>query len=210
MKKVGIFGGTFNPIHSGHVKAALGFIEAAGLDRLIVIPDKIPPHKIIVGEDHPEIRFHMTKLAFDEVDTDGKITVSDMEIRREGKSFSYYTLKELTEADVGELYLYCGTDMLLTFDKWFRFEDILSMCTLAYAGREVQSEELREKVEQKIRLLREEYGARILVIPLDPIETSSSEVRDMIENGRDASRLLPSAVYEYIKENDLYRNDTGK
>ena len=119
MKKVGIFGGTFNPVHAGHVKAALGFIEAAGLDRLLVIPDKIPPHKIIVGEDHPEIRFHMTKLAFDEVNAEGKITVSDMEIRREGKSFSYYTMKELTEAGVGELYLYCGTDMLLTSTNGF-------------------------------------------------------------------------------------------
>ena len=210
MKKVGIFGGTFNPVHAGHVKAALGFIEAAGLDRLLVIPDKIPPHKIIVGEDHPEIRFHMTKLAFDEVNTEGKITVSDMEIRREGKSFSYYTMKELTEAGVGELYLYCGTDMLLTFDKWFRFEDILSMCTLAYAGREAQSDSLREEVEEKIRFLRENHGARILVIPLDPIETSSSEVRDMIAKGEDASHLLPSVVYEYIKENKLYGNDTGK
>ena len=210
MKKVGIFGGTFNPVHAGHVKAALGFIEAAGLDRLLVIPDKIPPHKIIVGEDHPEIRFHMTKLAFDEVNTEGKITVSDMEIRREGKSFSYYTMKELTEAGVGELYLYCGTDMLLTFDKWFRFEDILSMCTLAYAGREAQSDSLREEVEEKIRFLRETHGARILVIPLDPIETSSSEVRDMIAKGEDASHLLPSVVYEYIKENKLYGNDTGK
>ena len=210
MKKVGIFGGTFNPVHAGHVKAALGFIEAAGLDRLLVIPDKIPPHKIIVGEDHPEIRFHMTKLAFDEVNAEGKITVSDMEIRREGKSFSYYTMKELTEAGVGELYLYCGTDMLLTFDKWFRFEDILSMCTLAYAGREAQSDSLRDEVEQKIKFLRETYGARILVIPLDPIETSSSEVRDMIAKGEDASHLLPSVVYEYIKENKLYGNDTGK
>lgn len=210
MKKVGIFGGTFNPVHAGHVKAALGFIEAAGLDRLLVIPDKIPPHKIIVGEDHPEIRFHMTKLAFDEVNTEGKIIVSDMEIRREGKSFSYYTMKELTEAGVGELYLYCGTDMLLTFDKWFRFEDILSMCTLAYAGREAQTDSLRDEVEQKIKFLRETYGARILVIPLDPIETSSSEVRDMIAKGEDASHLLPSVVYEYIKENKLYGNDTGK
>lgn len=210
MKKVGIFGGTFNPIHAGHVKAALGFIEAAGLDRLIVIPDKIPPHKIIVGEDHPEIRFHMTKLAFDEVNADGKITVSDMEIRREGKSFSYYTLKELTEAGVGELYLYCGTDMLLTFDKWFRFEDILSMCTLAYAGREVQSAELQGEVEEKLEMLRKNHGAKILVIPLDPIETSSSEVRGRLARGEDVSHLLPPAVYEYIKENKLYSNDTGK
>ena len=210
MQKVGIFGGTFNPVHAGPVKAALGFIAAAGLASLLVMPDKIPPHKVIVGEDHPEIRFHMTKLAFGEVNTDGKITVSDMELRREGKSFTYYTVKELTEAGVGELYLYCGTDMLLTFDKWFRFADILSMCTLAYAGREVQTPELQAEVEGKIEMLRKNYGARILVIPLAPLETSSSEVRERIANGEDVSHLLPSAVYEYIKEKGLYSNDTGK
>ena len=100
--------------------------------------------------------------------------------------------------------------MLLTFDKWFRFADILSMCTLAYAGREVQSPELQREVEEKIQMLREKYGARILVIPLAPIETSSSEVRERIANGEDVSHLLPPAVYEYIKEKRLYSNDTGK
>jgi nicotinate-nucleotide adenylyltransferase len=74
----------------------------------------------------------------------------------------------------------------------------------------VQSAELQREVEEKIEMLREKYGARILVIPLDPLETSSSEVRERIANGEDVSCLLPSAVYEYIKEKGLYSNDTGK
>ncbi len=207
MKRVGIFGGTFNPIHAGHVKAAFGFLEAAALDSLIIMPAKTPPHKTIKGDDDPMLRYHMAKLAIEEADPTGRITVSDLELRREGKSYSYYTMKELTAQNLGELYLYCGTDMLLSFDRWYRFEDILSMCTLAYAGREVQSEELQREVEEKMKMLRETYGAKILVIPLDPIETSSSEVREKLMKGEDASDLLPPAVYEYIKENKLYRHD---
>ncbi len=204
MKKVGIFGGTFNPIHTGHVKAALGFLEAASLDALIVMPAKTPPHKTIAGEDDPALRFHMTKLAFDEVDSDGKITVSDLELRREGKSYSYDTVRTLLQDGDRELYLYCGTDMLLSFDRWYRFADILSMCTLAYAGREAQSDALRAEVEEKIRMLRETYGAKILTIPLEPIEISSSELRERMAKGEDVRDLLPPAVYHYIKEFKLY------
>ncbi len=207
MKKIGIFGGTFNPIHKGHVKAALGFLEAAELDKLIVMPAGTPPHKEITGADDPMLRYHMTKLAFDEADTSGKITVSDLELRREGKSYSYDTVRTLLESEKGELYLYCGTDMLLSFDRWYRFEDILSMCTLAYAGREIQSDALKKDVEEKIKMLRETYHANILVIPLDPIETSSSEIRERMASGEDMKALLPPAVYEYIKENKLYGYD---
>lgn len=202
--RLGIFGGTFNPIHNGHVKAAIQFIKAASLDRLLVIPDKIPPHKIIVGEDHPERRFHMTKLAFDGIDTEGKVTVSDMELRREGKSYSYYTVNELYSEDT-ELFLYCGTDMLLTFHTWNHFDDILKKCGLAYAGREVQDAALAAKVSAQIDMLTRDYGARILTIPLDPIAISSSEVRERIGRGEDVSELIPAPVYDYIKENKLYQ-----
>ncbi len=202
--RVGIFGGTFNPIHRGHVKAALQFLESARLDRLIVIPDKIPPHKVIVGEDHPEQRLRMTELAFCEADQTGRITVSDMELRREGKSYSYYTVSALAEEGT-ELFLYCGTDMLLSFDTWHRFDELLSLCTLAYAGREVQDEALSSRVREKIAMLQEKHGAKIFVIPLDPIEISSSEIREKLLSGEDASELLPASVYDYIKENKLYQ-----
>ncbi len=205
MKRLGIFGGTFNPIHAGHVKAALGFLEAAALDALLVMPAKTPPHKEIAGENDPMLRFHMTKLAFDEVGCD-KITVSDLELKREGKSYSFYTVSELFAPD-SELFLYCGTDMLLSFDRWYRASDILSMATLAYAGREEQSPDLQREVEEKIRFLRETYGAKIITIPLQPIETSSSEIRERIMKGEDVERLLPPAVYRYIKEMRLYRHD---
>ena len=92
--------------------------------------------------------------------------------------------------------------MLLSFDSWFRFEDILSMCTLAYASR---LESACPEASEKIAMLRERYGARILEIPLDPIEISSSEIREMIRKGEDASEFLSPAVLRFIGERGLYR-----
>ncbi len=201
--RVGIFGGTFNPIHKGHEEAACAFFKCVNPDKLFVIPTKIPPHKAIKGDDDPEIRLEMAKRAFSEKkEYKGKIEVSDIEIRSEGKSYTYYTLQKIKEMGFDEIYLYCGTDMLLSFDTWFRFGDILSECTLAYASRlESDCKEAREK----IKMLRERYGARILEIPLSPIEISSSEIRDMIRAGRDASAFLSPCVKDFISERGLYQ-----
>ena len=201
--KVGIFGGTFNPIHKGHTEAAYAFLRCINPDKLLVIPTKIPPHKAIKGDDDPEIRLEMTGRAFSEDgESDARIEVSDIEIRSEGKSYTYYTLQKLKSMGYDDFYLYCGTDMLLSFDSWFRFEDILSMCTLAYASR---LENACPEASQKIAMLRERYGARILEIPLDPIEISSSEIREMIHEGDDASEFLSPAVLRFIEERGLYR-----
>ena len=201
--KVGIFGGTFNPIHKGHTEAAYAFLRCVNPDKLLVIPTKIPPHKAIKGDDDPEIRLEMTSRAFSEDgEYDARIEVSDIEIRSEGKSYTYYTLQKLKSMGYDDFYLYCGTDMLLSFDTWFRFEDILSMCTLAYASR---LENACPEASEKIAMLRERYGARILEIPLDPIEISSSEIREMIHKGEDASAYLSPAVLRFIDERGLYR-----
>ena len=201
--KVGIFGGTFNPIHKGHTEAAYAFLRCINPDKLLVIPTKIPPHKAIKGDDDPEIRLEMTGRAFSEDgEYDARIEVSDIEIRSEGKSYTYYTLQKLKSMGYDDFYLYCGTDMLLSFDSWFRFEDILSMCTLAYASR---LENACPEASQKIAMLRERYGARILEIPLDPIEISSSEIREMIHEGDDASEFLSPAVLRFFEERGLYR-----
>ena len=203
--KVGIFGGTFNPIHNGHVRAAYEFLNSASLDRLLVIPDKIPPHKQIEGADDPMMRLAMTKLAIEShPEYDGRVIVSDMEILSEGKSFTYYTIQKLLAPDT-ELYLYCGTDMFLTLDTWFRAKDFLPLITVAYAGREEQSAELAAAVREKKKQLETEYGATIFEIPLVPVETSSSEIREKMKAGEDVSHLLPTAVYQWIKERGLYR-----
>ena len=204
--RVGIFGGTFNPVHNGHLKAAREFIRQAALDRLYVIPDRVPPHKEITEGDDPELRLEMTRIAFGSVpEFAGRAVVSDIEIRNPGKSYTYRTLCHFVQMGFSDLYLYCGTDMLLTFDKWHRFADILSMCTVAYAARERQDEKIRHAVEEKKSFLLERYDAKIMVILFEPIEISSSEIRQMVHRGDDASRYLPSPLWEWIKEKGLYR-----
>lgn len=200
--KVGIFGGTFNPIHKGHTEAALAFLEHMKLDRLLVIPTKIPPHKAIAGEDDPAIRLEMTKRAFSEYSEAKAIEVSDIEIKSEGKSYTYYTLQKIKDMGFDEICLYCGTDMLLSFDTWFRFEEILKTCTLSYASR---LETASPEASAKIAMLKHRYGANIEEIPLSPIEISSSEIREMIAKGEDASAFLSPAVLAFIEERGLYR-----
>ncbi len=201
--KVGIFGGTFNPIHRGHTEAALAFLRDIAPDRLLVIPTKIPPHKAIKGDDDPELRLAMTKLAFSEYpEYKDIIEVSDIEIRSEGKSYTYYTLQKVMEMGYDDISLYCGTDMLFSFDTWFRFEDILKVCTLVYASRLCEAP---DAVKDKMAMLRERYGARIVELSVDPIEISSSEIREMIRDGKDASAYLSDAVLGFISERGLYR-----
>jgi nicotinate-nucleotide adenylyltransferase len=198
--RTGIFGGTFSPIHNGHVKAALSFRDEMNLDVLYVIPDRIPPHKQISGNDDPFLRLEMVKKVFE---GEEKIIVSDTELKREGKSYTVYTLPEFMGN--GELFLLCGTDMFLSFDTWFRFEEIFRMCTLVLMQRETANPETKSKIEEKKKLYTEKYGAKIEIIKEEPFEISSSEIRAMVSRGEDISAYVPECVRGIIEEKSLYR-----
>lgn len=198
--RTGIFGGTFSPIHNGHVKAALSFRDEMKLDVLYVIPDRIPPHKQISWNDDPFLRLEMVKKVFE---GEEKIVVSDTELKREGKSYTVYTLPEFMGN--GELFLLCGTDMFLSFDTWFRFEDIFRMCTLVLMQRETANPETKSKIEEKKKLYTEKYGAKIEMIKEEPFEISSSEIRAMVARGEDISAYVPECVRGIIEEKSLYR-----
>ena len=201
MIKTGIYGGTFNPPHLGHVLAAESFSRAISPDEFLIIPDFLPPHKDFVGNVSPEDRIEMCRLAFSHIEN---VSVSDIEIKRGGRSYTAITLAELSRAD-RELYFLCGTDMFLTFDTWFRFEDIFRMCTLVLMQRETSSPALRAEIEEKKKLYTEKYGAKIEMIKEEPFEISSSEIRNMIAKGEDYSAYVPESVREFIEEKGLYR-----
>ena len=132
-----------------------------------------------------------------------KIVVSDTELKREGKSYTVYTLPEFMGN--GELFLLCGTDMFLSFDTWFRFEDIFRMCTLVLMQRETANPETKSKIEEKKKLYTEKYGAKIEMIKEEPFEISSSEIRAMVARGEDISAYVPECVRDIIEEKSLYR-----
>lgn len=199
IERVGIYGGTFSPIHNGHIAAAKAFFEQMKLDRLLIIPTLIPPHKSIDLSDEPYHRFNMCELAFDGVPN---IFVSDIELKRAGPSYTVDTLRELS-AEGRKLFLLCGTDMMLTFDKWREFEEIFKLCCPIYMRRENETQNDRLIIEKNNEYYSK-YGVAFRKIIADPIVISSTQIRELIRNGKDVSEYLPSKVYEYIKENGLY------
>ena len=201
MLRVGVYGGTFAPIHNAHVAAAKAFMEQMKLDYLFVIPTFIPPHKEVDRSDDPLYRLKMCELAFE--DTDGVI-ISDVEIKRGGRSYTYDTLKELERPDT-RLFLLCGTDMVLTFDKWYRYEDILKMCYPTYVRRE-NDPLITSRIIAKIGEYYEKHGVMFRRIVTDPMPMASTDIRRAVKEGRDISGLVPPSVEKFIKENRLYQD----
>ena len=198
--RLGIFGGTFNPPHIGHVESAKSFIEALALDKLLIIPTFIPPHKVSESAVTPQDRLDMCALAFTGID---KTEVSDIEIKRGGKSYTYLTLNELYNEDT-ELFLLCGTDMLLTMDTWMHPEIIFARATICYARRE-SDEQKSIEIDRKISLYKEKYGAEIVLIDTSVIEISSSEIRWSVKNSESYVDFLPDAVRKFITDRELYK-----
>lgn len=195
-KKIGIFGGTFNPPHNGHVAAARSFIEQMGLDELWIVPTYIPPHKAYESSVSCEQRLRMCELAFNDVP---RAKVSDIEVRRGGASYTYITLEELRTDDV-ELYFLCGTDMILSMGTWRNPARIFELAAICYMRRECDVSN-SEKIAQKCREYKEKFGAEIHEIEGQVIDISSSIIRD---NPNTARFYLPNGVYEYIADMGLY------
>ena len=197
MARIGLFGGSFNPVHNGHVHAAREFLRLLALDRLIVMPAADPPHKEMPqGSPDGATRLRMLKAAM--ADVPGA-EVSDLELRRGGKSYSFDTvlqLKALYPDD--EIYLLMGTDMLLYFDRWYRYEDLLRLVHLGVAMRSDLSQSEREAAENYADQLRREFGAKITLFDNAPLELSSTTVRRMLFFGC-GDAYLPAPVAGIIR-----------
>ena len=196
-ERVGIFGGTFNPPHNGHVSAAERFAEQMQLDRLIIIPSFIPPHKEYNSTVSCEERLQMCRLAFCDIPI---VEISDIEIVRGGKSYTYLTLEELYRDD-RELLFLCGTDMILSMDSWRNPEKIFALATICYIRRE-QEPENDSLIIKKCNGYRETYGARIVAIDAEAIDISSTQIRRQEDN---RCEHVPAKVFAYIKDKGLYR-----
>ena len=199
--KVGIYGGTFSPPHIGHIKSAVRFQEELNLDKLIIIPSFIPPHKYFGGEASTTERLDMCRLAFGGIKN---AVISDIEIARGGTSYSYLTLEELSEDRI-ELYMLIGTDMILTLDEWKYPEKIFKLTNICYIRRE-NNPETDSMIAKKINSYKENYDeVRISEIKCDVFEISSSEIRKMIAD-KDPSlySYLTNEVIEYINRGGIY------
>ena len=200
--RVGIFGGTFNPPHLGHINMCKLFLEEIELDKLFIIPASIPPHKQINSKTTPEQRFEMASLAFSEISAN--VSVLDIEMKRSGKSYSADTIKELKSLGYDNLFFLCGTDMLLTLDRWYMPEYIFANATIVYIRRENEAEN-NKLIADKIIDYKKRFNAKVINIKAKPIELSSSMVRQAIKNGEDVTNMVADNVLEYIKEKNLYK-----
>ena len=198
MTRIGIYGGSFSPPHNGHLKAAEAFLEQMWLDFLFVIPAAIPPHKA-APEVSPEDRLNMTRLAFSGMEG---VYVSDMELLRQGPSYTVDTLRELA-GDDKRLFLLLGTDMVLTLDEWKDPEEIFQLSYPVYVRRETDKI-LDDKILAKLALYKETYGKMVTKLTMEPIELSSSQIRERIAAGLPISDLVPASVEDYIKTHHLY------
>lgn len=200
--KIGIYGGTFNPPHRGHITAAQAAVRQLQLDKLIMIPDKIPPHKNLpAGSADERQRYEMTVLASAKL---GKLAeVTDMELRRQGKSYTSDTLRQLrAKYPDDELYLLMGSDMFLSFETWHEPEVICSLANLAAFSRQKEGE--AEVFAAQKWTLEQKYGAKVdIIVNENVIELSSTDVRRVLESGK-GKDLTPVAVYGYIQREHLY------
>ena len=197
MERIGIFGGSFDPPHIGHIQSAQQAAKALDLDRLLMIPAAAPPHKsgCFVSGEH---RLSMLRIACGD---DPVLQPSDMELRRSGPSYTYETVEAVRAAyPDAEVYLLMGSDMFLSILNWKCPERILAQATLAVFCRGDKGE--KEKISQQKAAL-EQQGYKVCVVENDVVQISSTQMRRMLAF-HCADEFLPAGVGDYILENDLY------
>ncbi len=197
MKKIAVFGGTFNPVHNGHINLLKSIDEKFCFDEILLIPSFLPPHKEAVDLASGKARMKMLSFAFEDMEKAG---ICDIELTKKGKSYTIDTVKKLKQIFPQDaLYFVVGSDMLLTFDKWKNWREILKYTNILASSRnEGETEALIKKAEELDK-------SRITVVETDPFAVSSTEVRDMIKRGKDVSHLVPEKVLRYINQEGLYR-----
>jgi len=197
--RVGIFGGTFNPPHIGHVRSAIEAARQLGLDKLIVVPAGVPPHKALPpGTPPPEMRLEMTRKAFRDV---LHALVYDIESDNHGPSYTIDTVAAIKQDYPGaELFLLTGTDMYLTIETWKDSETLLKTVTPVVFSR-IPAD--NKKITDFSAVLHAKYGVNTETVTNEVIEISSSQLREMLPN-RQGAGYIKDTVYSFIIKNRLY------
>jgi len=203
-KKIGIMGGTFNPVHHGHLVTAQEALDQFGLDEVIFIPTGDPPHKIEDLLAHAEDRYLMTVIA---TSSNSSFFVSRIEIDRKGKSYTIDTVKGLRKlfGSSSELYFITGVDAILEILTWKNTREIVTLAKFIAATR--PGYDLSKIKELKTTLFDNENEAdrRIFIMEIPALAISSTDIRQRIKNGRPVNYLVPEGVNNYILKHELYK-----
>ncbi len=191
--KVGLFGGTFNPIHSGHLAIATFAREAFELDRVMFIPAGQPPHKAREGMAPAHDRYQMTVLA---THGDSHLAVSPVEMERKGNSYSVETAEEMqtTFGAAARLFFIVGTDAMVDIVNWERADELVKLCEFIVAARPGSD----------LRKMAQKYRRRIHVLKAPVFGMSSTDIRQRVREGRSVRYLVPELVGRYIADHRLY------
>ena len=209
LRRLAIYGGSFSPPHKGHIAAARAFYSAVLPDKMLIMPARIPPHKKLDSGASDRDRLEMCRLAFEDDDfLAGHAEVSDYELHADRVSYTCYTLRHFAKT-AEQLWLLIGTDMLLTFEEWKNYREVFRRAWICFAERRTETPEHRAETDAAIARYRERYGARIERLEYDPVEVSSTDLREALRAGGECGTLLPESVRRYIIQNGLYgvKND---
>lgn len=196
--RIGILGGTFNPIHNAHMQMALCARDSLALDRVLLMVAADPPHKTVDGQIDADTRLTMAKLAAEGVE---RVEASDLELSRAGKSYTVDTLEELAGKHPGAaLYLIVGSDMLLDMPRWYAPGRIAALAKIAYVPRIGQAAGDQEAA----RALARDFGAVTVALEQAADELSSTQIRERLQQGLPVDGMLPERVLWYCYERGLY------
>lgn len=197
--KIGILGGSFDPIHNGHLNMAKAALEEYALDQVWLMPAAHSPNKAESGMTDGIHRLNMCRIA---AECDSRIVASDFEYQFEDTSYTYRTLERLSEQYPDcELYFIMGADSLDYFDKWYYPEIIASLCTIIVIIREGFS---IDDINSKIKEIEEQFDCCIKPASCERYDISSTELRDKISKQQDCKEYIPIGVYNYIINNKIY------
>lgn len=198
MKRVGIIGGTFNPIHLAHLYIAYESKDQLSLDKVIFIPTGSPPHKDNRGVIRASLRYSMVEKAIASYDG---FEISDYEIQKIGYSYTHETLKKFKTNDC-ELFFITGADCLMDIEKWKYPEKILELCTFVVFTRSGYD---NMKLQEQKKNIEKKYNTNIKFLDIIDLEISSSMIRERIKEDKRIDFFVPKDVLDFIIEKNLYK-----
>ncbi|AOR22690.1 nicotinate-nucleotide adenylyltransferase [Clostridium taeniosporum] len=200
MKRYGIIGGTFDPIHYGHLYIAYEAMKQLNLDNVIFMPTGNPPHKEGKKVTDALIRYEMVNKAIKDFP---KFSISNYEIEKKGFSYTYETLEYFKNDDI-ELFFITGADCLMDIETWEKTDEILSLCNLVTFSRGGFSN--KKLIKQK-EYIEKKYNVNITVLALKKLEISSTDIRERIRSDKRIDFFVPKSIIELIKNNNLYKEE---
>ena len=197
--KIGILGGTFDPIHYGHLLLAETAYDRFAMDKVLIMPAGDPYFKAARGISSDQDRAEMVKLA---IADNPHFEFSDLELSREEDTYTVITLEILKEMDPDdEFFFIVGSDTLFQMEKWYRPQDVFRLATILSSSRNISDPALNDQMA----VLREKYGAKVVNLYMPNIDISSTDIRDKVKHQMSVKYFLPDPVIRYISERGLYQ-----